>query len=194
MKRIIITGIFLLIAWLLLIGMHCEGRRVHVPVLVTVDVPLQVNSDNINFAETGEADLTEFIEEVREQENFEEILGMYLESVAYTIEENDSKPGTEVKGTIVVRFGTSGAYSPFIEITDINLDAILGVTQLPELDSRGVLEVSKALSPALGGERKIYFLSNGRASKTPPPNLRFKMTLRIAVTVVGVVEVDVPVI
>lgn len=193
MKRILFIFTVLLL-WMVVIGMQCEKRKVQVPVLVTVETPLQINSDNVNFASQGQADLTEFIEEVRKQENFDEILGMYLESVSFWITDNASKQGTIANGTIKVRFGSSGTYKPFIQITDLNLDAIQGTVQKPELDSQGVMEVSKALSPIAGGERKIYFLTSGSVNKTPPPNLRFKLTLKVAVTVVGVVEAEVPVI
>ncbi len=194
MKRIIFIGLLMPLVWVLLIGMQCEKRKVQVPVLVTVETPLQINSDNVNFASQGEADLTEFIEEVRKDQNFDEILGIYLESVSYKITDNASKPGTVASGTIKVRYGSSGAYSPFIQIADLDLDAVQGVVQKPELDRQGVMEVSKALSPIMGGERKIYFLTNGSVTKTPPPNLRFKLTIKVAVTVVGVIEADVPVI
>jgi hypothetical protein len=183
--KIVIFGILCL----LLMGFKCETRYVEVPVLGTADQTIQIDEAGTAFSETGMVDATEVVNDIIESSAYEEVLGIHLQGVTYTIIDNESNPGTTITGTVQVSATATGAKQDLIVLGGVNLASVEGTEQSPSLDSDGVLQIDQSISPFFHGDNRIYFHVTGNASSSP---IKFKIKIKVAVVVLGKVEVDVP--
>ena len=183
--KIVIVGILCL----LLMGFKCETRYVEVPVLGTAEEAIQIDAAGTHFSETGMVDATEVVNDIIESSAYEEVLGIHLQGVTYKIIDNESNPGTTVTGTVQVSATAGGALQDLITLSGVNLASVEGVEQSPPLDNAGVLQIDQSISPFFNGDNRIYFYVTGNASSSP---IKFKIVIKVAVVVVGKVEVDVP--
>jgi hypothetical protein len=196
MKRIIVTILLLGALWFMLVGMECEVRSVEVPVLGTAEAPIQIDTADGSFVETNFVDLTAHINEIVEAEGFDEVIAIILESITYKIIDNESQSNTMVNGQVQVRATTALPYKDLVQMTNVNLTTIEDVEQSPPLDADGVLEINRVISPVALGTNQIYFTASGTATPAPGPtvpNVRFKLVLKVAITIIGVIEAEVPV-
>jgi len=194
MKRILFYTIMLGLLWFMTIGMNCEEREIQVPVLGSAIHPFEVQSSNSTYNEQDTIDLSVEIEEIRQNNNFERIVAILLQSVTFTVTNNQSQAGTVVEGVARVSSTSFADMDTLAVLTSLDLDAIENVEQTPPLLPEGVLEVNKAISPITGGPNVIYFSINGSATPSPPPDLRFDIVVKVYINVIGVVKTEVPVI
>jgi hypothetical protein len=184
--KIVIFGILCL----LLMGFKCETRYVEVPVLGTADQTIQIDEAGTAFSETGMVDATEVVNDIIESSAYEEVLGIHLQGITYTIIDNESNPGTTITGTVQVSAtGAPGTEQDLMTLSGVNLASVEGTEQSPSLDSDGVLQIDQSISPFFHGDNRIYFHVTGNASSSP---IKFKIKIKVAVVVLGKVEVDVP--
>ncbi len=194
MKKILINLLFAGLAWFSLTGMKCETRNVQVPVLHFSEAPLWVRTSESAFQQSGMYNASDDINQIKEEEEFLEILTVNLQSVTYTLRTNNSSPGTMIDGFIEVSESESGPYKTVVRLDDVNLDGILGVEQVPDLNPEGVEVINSALSIFSGGEltfssKKLYYRVRGTASSS---DLDFILAVKIYLNIVGVVEAEVP--
>jgi len=194
MTRLFRSLILLTALWLLTAGLTCETRQVEVPVLGTAETPIQIETDTGTFSENEIVDLTDVVQDIIDQQDFDQVLAILLESVTFTITDNESAANTMVNGEIQVSSSATRPLRPLIELSDVNLTGIADVEQSPDLDAQGVLEINRAISPVAGGGNTIYIHVEGTATPAPPPLIRFKIVVKVTVTVVGLVETEVPVL
>lgn len=197
MKKILTTLLFAGLAWFSLTGMKCETRNIEVPVLHFSEAPLWVRTSESEFQQSGMYNASDDINQIREEEEFLEILTVNLQSVTYTLLTNSSSPGTLIDGFIEVSESESGPYKTVVRLDDVNLDAILGVEQAPDLNAEGVEVINSALSIFSGGEltfgsKKLYYRVRGTASSSGSTDLDFILAVKIYLNIVGVVEAEVP--
>jgi len=197
MKRLIYTFVGLLISWTMTVGLTCEKRRVEVPVGNSAVTPIEVNSSNSNYSDDGMYDAYDDVDKIKEDNGFLEILSVHLEGITYKIVENNSAPNTMTSGYIQVSSSPDGPFHNLVQITNLDIGAIMNIEQTPDLIAEGVAEIDAALSPLISGiskfeSKEIYFRIQGTASPAPPPNVNFKIEVKVYLAVIGVVEVDVP--
>ncbi|OGC00216.1 hypothetical protein A2V82_15520 [candidate division KSB1 bacterium RBG_16_48_16] len=197
MRKSLYIFFVLVVGWLMTVGLTCEKRNVEVPVLNSAATPIEVNTSNNGYSEDGVYDAYDDVDQIREDNDFLEILSVHLESLTFKVVENSSAANTKISGWIQVSESSDGPFKNVIEINDLDLASVLNVEQKPDLNAEGVAEIDAALSPLIGGisklaSKKIYFRIEGTASPAPPPNVHFKIEVKVYLTVVGVVEVDVP--
>jgi hypothetical protein len=197
MKKSLYTFFVLVVGWLMTVGLTCEKRKVEVPVLNSAVTPIEINTANSSYSKDGNYDAYGDVDQIREDNGFVEILSVHLQSLTFKIVENTSAAGTMTSGTIQVSSNPNGPFKDIIEINDLDLASVLNVEQEPDLKAEGVAEIDAALSPLIGGLSKltskiIYFRVEGTASPAPPPNVHFKIEVKVYLEVVGVVEADVP--
>jgi len=192
MKKYITTAI-LLVSALLFLGMSCQTRYVEVPVLGSAEAPFIVNSADGFFKQTGAVDATSVIERIKKDNNFEEILGIHLQGVSYTITNLSAANSTVVNGTVDVTADPAKPYQGLIRVQNLKLADVADQPQVQALLQPGVLEIDKAISPIVGGNNRISFQVVGQGTPAPPPNLRFHFVIKVSLIVVGKVKVSVPV-
>jgi len=194
MTRLFRSLILLTALWFLTAGLTCETRQVEVPVLGTAETPIQIETDTGAFSQDEVVDLTDIVQDILDQQDFDQVIAILLESVTYTITDNESAVNTMVSGEIQVSSSATGELRPLIEMSGVNLTDIADVEQSPDLNAQGVLEINRAISPLAGGGNVIYIHVGGTATPAPPPLIRFKIVVKVTVTVVGLVETEVPVL
>jgi hypothetical protein len=189
MNKNIIKIVILSILCLVLMGFKCETRHVEVPVLGTAEEAIQIDEAGTAFSETGMVDATEVVNDIIESSAFEEVLGIHLQGVTYTIIDNESNAGTTVTGFVQVSATATGTKQDLITLSEVNLASVEGTEQSPALGSDGVWQIDQSISPFLIGDNRIYFHVTGNASSSP---IKFKIVIKVAVVILGKVEVDVP--
>lgn len=194
MKRILLYTIILGLLWFMTIGMNCEEREIEVPVLGTTAHPFVIQSSNSSYNETDTIDLTAEIEQIRQDNDFVSIVAILLQSVTFTVTNNQSQAGTVINGVARVSSTSFASMSDLAVLTTLDLDAVENVEQKPALLTDGVMEINKALSPILGGTSIIYFSVGGTATPAPPPDLKFEIVVKVYINVIGLVKTEVPVI
>jgi hypothetical protein len=200
MKKYIIYSFILVSLWFMTIGMKCETRQVEIPVLGNADNFFQIEEVVSSYYDDFEINLFSELERVAKEKTFNKISAVYLQGITYIIQDNESAPGTIINGTINVSDDIFyRSMSPLIEMTNVNLDAVVGVVNTPPLIPEGVLTINDRLSPYLylwqGDHFTLYFSLNGTA--TPAPStahpLKFKILIKVYFNLVGVLDADVPV-
>jgi len=195
MKRILLYTIILGLLWFMTIGMNCEEREIEVPVLGTTSHPFEVHSTNNTYNTTPDSlNLSAEIEQIRQDNDFISIVAILLQSVTFTITNNQSQAGTVINGVARVSSTSFASMKDLAVLTALDLDAVENVEQSPTLLTDGVAEINKALSPILGGSGVIYFSVGGTATPAPPPDLRFDIVVKVYINVIGLVKTEVPVI
>jgi hypothetical protein len=197
MKKSFYIFFVLVVGWLMTVGLTCEKRKVEVPVLNSAATPIEVNTSNSGYSEDGVYDAYDDVDQIRKDNDFLEILSVHLESLTFKVVFNGSAANTTISGMIQVSSNPNGPFKDIIEINGLDLASVLNVEQKPDLKAEGVAEIDAALSPLIGGisklaSKKIYFRIEGTASPAPPPNVHFKIEVKVYLEVVGVVEANVP--
>ena len=194
MKRIVFYTIILGLLWFMTIGMNCEEREIEVPVLGSTTHPFEIQSSNNTYNEQDMIDLSAEIEQIRQDNDFVSIVAILLQSVTFTVTNNQSHASTVINGEANVSSTSFADMKKIADLTSLNLAAIENVEQIPPLLPDGVWEVNNAISPIVGGTNTIYFSISGTASPAPPPDLRFDIVVKVYINVIGTVKTEVPVI
>ncbi|MBN2413609.1 hypothetical protein JXQ31_18165 [candidate division KSB1 bacterium] len=194
MKRILLYAIIMAFLWFMTIGMSCQEREIEVPVLGSTTHPFEIHSSNNTYNEQDVIDLSDAIDDIRQDNDFDRIVAILLQSVTFTVTNNQSQAGTVINGEAKVSSTSFADMKKIADLSSLALDTIENVEQTPPLLPEGVMEVNKAISPILGGTNLIYFSVGGTASPSPPPDLRFDIVVKVYINVIGIVKTEVPVI
>jgi hypothetical protein len=201
MKKFFRPAFFPIALLLPFFGEECQTRKsVEIAVPVAADVLFHIDSGNAVYSEVETVDFTAEVEQAIADADLEGsvIVDIKIESVVYTVTQNSSAPNTVLSG--LLRVGPENSNDPQTasllgQLTNVDLDAIVGQEQTPALDAAGVAFLNNKLRNAIilkneAGVLKAYI--DGVASPAPPPNLDFQLTAKVNLIAVIVEEVDLP--
>jgi len=200
MKKFIIYSFILVSLWFMTIGMQCETHQVEIPVLGTENKLIQVDEEGSSYNKQFEINLYSEIDRIAKENNIHNVGAILLQSITYTIQDNESPAGTIINGTFdVSSSGFNSGMAPLIEMTNVNLAEQVGVLNKPPLKPEGVLVINHELSPInyiwTNNNYVLYFSLHGTA--TPAPSaahpLKFKILVKVYINMIGYIITEVPV-
>ncbi len=175
------------------IGASCEERLVQLPVVGYVEQVVPVNSSNGSFVSTDMINFANEVNKLQQENAFENIIAISIESVSFTILNNNSAAGSVIDGVAQVSATSFSSLKDLATLSGLDLDAVENVEQVPGLETDGVAEINQAINID-AGTNQIFFNINGIVTPTPPPNLDFDVKVKVSFNIVGEVKTEVPVI
>jgi len=191
MKKFFRPVFFPIALFLPLLGEDCQ-KSVEIAVPVATDIPFQINSTNAVYSEVETVNFTAEVEKALAEArlNDEIIIDIKIESVVYTITQNTSAPNTFLSGLLRVgpeNLNDSQSANLLGQLNNVDLNAIAGQEQAPALNSAGVTFLNDKLKNAIISKNEPGIFKafiDGQVSPAPPPNLAFRLTAKVNLTVV----------
>lgn len=198
MKKLLTYSCIFIITWITMVGVTCETRNIEVPVVNSATTPIHIQSTSPAFLKTGMYDASGDIEKIRNDEGFIQIVTVNLQAVEYKITTNSSTAGTKLNGQIQVSESVDGPYKNLLELVNFDPQAEINITHIAELNADGVTEINNSMSIYSGdeltfGSNQLYYRLQGTATSPGVVNTDFVLELKILLSILGVVEVEVPV-
>jgi hypothetical protein len=200
MNKFIQTGLLPIALVIPFLGGECETKSVEVTVPVATDIPFQINSTNAVYSDVETVNFTSDVEKAIADAGYDpdQVVEIKIESVVYTITQNTSAPATVLNGELRVgseNLSNSASAALLAQLANVNLNAIANQAQAPTLNPSGVTFLNGKLTNAIvnGTDSGIFkAFIDGQVTPSPPPNLGFRLTAKLNLTIVVVEEVELP--
>ena len=198
MKKFIRTGLLPIALVIPFLGEDCE-KSVEIAVPVATDIPFQINSTNAVYSDVDTVNFKAEVEKALADADLagNDIIDIKIESLVYTVTQNASAPNTLVSG--LLRVGPENSNNPqsanlLGQLINVDLSAIAGREQVPALNSAGVTFLNDKLKNAVtdNGSGVFKAFIDGQISPAPPPDLAFRLTAKVNLTVVVLEKVTLP--
>jgi|GEM_PF-6681483 len=199
MRKFIRTGLFPLALIFPFMSEDCE-KTVEVTVPVATDIPFQINSTNAVYSDVETVNFAADVEKAIADAGLDDetIIDIRIESVVYKITQNTSGPNTLLSGALRVgpeNLSNPAAATSLAQLVNVNLNAVVDQEQSPGLNPNGVTFLNDQLRNAIvlgTGSGAFKAFIDGQVAPSPPPNLAFRLTAEVNLTVVVLQKVEVP--
>jgi len=193
-----LAGVFLVFTlFIFVIGWQCPSDpETSVPIIGATDLELNLQS-SADFVESGGAvDLAELIDQViadNPDYHAGQVTDVALTSVSFLITNNQSAEGTTLSGTMDI--GQSAEeLETLLNMSELELDAVEGVKQTADLSEAGVSMLNTILNDLFdesgrldfSGEHPLVFHYLAEATPSPPPDVKFTLTVTLRFTFIVV--------
>lgn len=191
---------YLLSATLLILpgaDMCCDEAN-EVVFTISRDVSFTVNSGTGSYSQNLPVDVTDAVRAALDDEdlNPDKVQRIYIESITYTVRQNNSAANTAI--TFAVQVGPAGSTNPsnaqpLANAEGVSLDQIENNQQQPGLSNGGVQFLNNVLNTtfvAQTGRAAFTAFLDGTAAPAPPPNLSFIIDVTVTLSGVAVQNYD----
>lgn len=182
------------VAAVMLVGFDlCCDKEHEVVFTASRSVTFTVNTASSSYSQTIGVDMTDDVRAALSDAEIDpgKVRRIYIESITYTVRQNNSAAGTTADFTVQVGpLGSNpGAAQPFLSGTGVALDQIEDIQQQPALSGLGVAFLNDLLFTAIveqSGQATFSAFLNGTANPAPPSNLSFVIDATVTFSGIGV--------
>ena len=190
MKKALYIILSILLVYLTL-GASCEDHYIDLPVVGSVQHTFTVNENGNSYSEQDFIDFATEVAQLKAENAFDSIRAIKVESVSYTILNNNSGSGATITGQAQCSADISPTTLQLLaNMSGLDLAAVEGSEQFPDLVDAGVAQINKAIDLETG-TNVIYFKVDGTSTQSV---LDFDIQVKITFTIIGQIKTQVPVI